>query len=165
MKKESIRFVIWISVLVLFVEIFFISDDPGDFQGSERIPKPTVDYWQLFAGITQEDKILEEAGPNYRMPVFPPELVARSGDEVILSGYFLPYSKIDSVIILSRYPNASCFYCGLAGIESVAMVKIAENHPQFLMDQRLVVKGTLSLNNSDVNKLAFIIEDAIVEEL
>ena len=84
---------------------------------------------------------------------------------MVLSGYFLPYSKLDSVIIISRYPNASCFYCGLAGIESVAMVEVSESDQQYRIDQRLIVKGKLALNSTNTKKLAFVIEDALIEKL
>jgi len=71
-----------------------------------------------------ERKYLEEAGAHYRIPVFADKLMDLSGKEVTLSGFFLLYSRLDSVIIISRYPNASCFYCGMAGIESVAMIEL-----------------------------------------
>ena len=69
----------------------------------------------MFADISMERKFIEAAGAHYRVPVFTPSLLAHSGKEVVLTGYYLPYSKIDSVIIISRYPNASCFFCGQAG--------------------------------------------------
>lgn len=125
-----------------------------------------ADYWEMFARISKERTFIEEANAYYRIPVFTPELIAETSKEISLVGYYLPYSRLDSVIIVSRFPNASCFYCGQAGIESVAMVELDEpdNH-SFRMDQLLTVQGKLLLNNSDINRLAFVIEDASVKPL
>lgn len=127
---------------------------------------PPVDYWKMFAGISLERKFIEDADAYYRIPVFTSELLAHTGKEVTLSGYFLPYSKLDSVIIISRFPNASCFFCGKAGIESVAMVELGGvNERSFRTDQRLTVRGKLLLNSTNYKKLAFVVADATVEEL
>lgn len=126
--------------------------------------KESVDYWQMFAAISKEKKYFEELDAYYRIPAFTPELMALSGKELTLTGYYLPYSKMDSVIIISRYPNASCFFCGQAGVESVAMVELHKRKPKSLRtDQLLRVKGKLFLNSSNVNKLAFVLEEAMIE--
>ena len=125
---------------------------------------PKEDYWKLFASISLERKFMEEANVYYRIPVFSQELQDLEGDEIVLSGYFLPYAKLDSFIIISRYPNSSCFFCGQAGIESVAMVELQHAASNYRMDQIITVKGKLALNNSDITKLAFIVEDAEVDD-
>ena len=127
---------------------------------------PPVDYWKMFAGISLKRKFVAEADAYYRIPIFTSELLAHTGKEVTLSGYYLPYSRLDSVIIISRFPNASCFFCGQAGIESVAMVELRMGNKQsYRTDQRLTVKGKLMLNSSNMKKLAFVVADATVEEL
>ncbi len=164
--KKNVHDIIWISFVIIVATLI-----GNFFQGKEYpnqesiIETPSVDYWKKFAEITKERKYIEEASAYYRIPIFTPELLDLSGEEIMLSGYFLPYSRIDSVIIISRFPNASCFYCGMAGIESVAMVELGKGGQRFRTDQRLVVKGKLALNSTNVNKLAFVIEDARVEEL
>ena len=147
---------------VLAYVLFNVEENDENKRLAEAL---SIDYWEMFAEIKKERKYIEEASAYYRIPVFTPELVDLSGQEVTLSGYFLPYSKVDSVIIISRYPNASCFFCGLAGIESVAMVELGKTMKQFRTDQRLVVRGNLLLNSTDVKKLAFVISKASVEEL
>jgi hypothetical protein len=163
--KENIKYVIIIAGIALVVEVFYFFYKQNFSGDTELISMPSVDYWEVFEQITMERKYLADAGAHYRVPVFTQELIDLSGKEVTLSGYFLPYSRVDSVIIISRYPNASCFYCGMAGIESVAMIELKTKSPFYRTDQRLLVKGNLALNNSDVNKLAFIIEEAIIEEM
>lgn len=122
----------------------------------------SIDFWKLFESISMKRTYFEELDTYYRIPIFTPEIEKYSGQEITISGYYLPYAKLDSVVIISRYPNKSCFFCGQAGIESVAMVELNKSAPMFETDQTLVARGTLSLNSSDFKKLAFIIEDAAV---
>lgn len=134
---------------------------------SKEIAKfPAVDYWEMFAGISLERKFIENADAYYRIPVFTSELLALEGKEVTLRGYYLPFSKEESAIIISRFPYANCFFCGQAGVESVAMVEPGnKNRKSFRTDQRLTVTGKLVLNSTDFKKLAFVIEDASIEEV
>lgn len=147
-----------------FLAFIFLYDN--DILKGEVIHDPISDqYWEMFSGISLKRTYVEEAEAHYRLPVFTPELQALKGEEVSLAGFFLPYSKVDSIIIISRFPIASCFYCGQAGVESVAMVEMVDSPAKpYKTDQRLVVKGKLALNNSDVNKLAFVLTGATVEE-
>ncbi len=155
---------VWASVVAVAVSVFFFfEEEPGRMQGSFT-GDDSGDYWQMFAGISTERKYIEEAEAYYRLPVFGQELLDQAGQEITLIGYYLPYSRLDSVIIISRYPNASCFFCGKAGVESVAMVEM-RNVKSYRTDQLLSVKGTLELNATDLKKLAFIVADASVEEL
>lgn len=152
--------------MLLILAIAFYLSPQGNHLEQEVISESTsVDYWTMFAGISLERKFVEEADAYYRIPIFTSELLAHTGKEVTLSGYYLPYSKLDSVIIISRFPNSSCFFCGQAGIESVAMVEMGKSNPRYRTDQRLHVQGKLMLNSTNINKLAFVITEALVEEL
>ncbi|WP_462248446.1 DUF3299 domain-containing protein [Ekhidna sp.] len=165
MKKRAVD-IVWISSFVFIVTLIYAIYQVKIFNEAEQSQElPTIDYWQEFAKVTKERKYIEEASAYYLFPVFTEELVKLSGKEVTLSGYYLPYSKLESAIILSRFPNANCFFCGRAGIESVAMIELEGRASNFRMDQRLTVKGKLMLNNSNVNKLAFVLEEASVVEL
>jgi len=164
--KKSIQDTIWFVSIIIVASLIFVFYQDEEFQKLEAgLETPSEDYWSMFAQISKERKYFEEAGAHYRIPVFTKELLDLVGEEVMLSGYYLPYSKLDSVIIISRYPNSSCFFCGEAGIESVAMVELATLGPTYRMDQTLIVKGKLNLNDTDINKLAFVIENAQVEEM
>lgn len=163
MKSEQIKYLVRILVLAVFVGSFSLVHLQNETLDASKSSNLSEDYWRLFAEITKEKRYIEEASAHYRIPVFTPTLLGLSGQEIKLVGYFLPYSKIDSMIILSRYPNASCFYCGQAGIESVAMVELSNRKGKFQTDQRLIATGKLTLNSTNINKLAFVIEDASVE--
>ena len=166
MKKKA-QYIIWgTAIVLLIVAMTFYFFQQWEKSEREIISKsPPVDYWRMFAGISLERKFIEEADAYYRIPIFTSELLAHTGKEVTLSGYYLPYSKVDSVISISRFPNASCFFCGKAGIESVAMVELERiNRKSYHTDQRLTVSGKLLLNSTNFKKLAFVIADASVEE-
>ncbi|MEM1406335.1 MAG: hypothetical protein AAGG59_06135 [Bacteroidota bacterium] len=166
--KNKAQYTIWgISTLLLIVAMscYVYQRKKQTEQGVISKSQP-VDYWQMFAGISLERKFIEDADVYYRIPIFTSDLLALAGKEVTLNGYYLPYSRLDSVIIISRFPNASCFFCGRAGIESVAMVELGrESKNSYRTDQRLTVKGKLTLNSTNIKKLAFVVVDARVEEL
>jgi len=146
------------------MSVVFFFQDKSEQEQELRFATSHENYWLKFAEITRERTYIEEVGTHYLIPVFSPTLLSDEGTEITLTGYYLPYSRQDSVIILSRYPNASCFFCGQAGIESVAMVELVDLKT-YKTDQRLTVRGKLQLNNTDVDRLAFIIKEAEVEEL
>ncbi|MEM9896188.1 MAG: hypothetical protein AAF789_07445 [Bacteroidota bacterium] len=155
-----------LSLLLLLAAglVAVVSYDAKDKKNTvERIPFPEVDYWEVFELVRKKRHFVQEVGSFYQIPVFAEELLALEGKDIVLTGYYLPFSKQDSTIIISRFPNSSCFYCGAAGIESVAMVKIGLN-PDFRMDDMIIAKGKLLLNDSDLEKLAFILEEATVQK-
>ncbi len=67
------------------------------------------------------------------------------------------------VLIISCFPNASYFFFGQAGMESVAMVGFTGKVHQFKTDQMLSIRGKSKLNSFDIQKLAFVMEEATVE--
>ena len=163
--KGNVKYIVLIALLLAFVEVAFFGGTP-EVIADDSIELPSVDYWEMFAGISKERKYFDELSAYYRIPIFTEELHNHEGEMIELSGFFLPYSKLDSMIIISRYPNSSCFFCGQAGIESVAMVELKQpNQHDYIMDQMLRVKGRLRLNSDDINKLAFVISDASIEEM
>ncbi|MDN5213226.1 hypothetical protein QQ020_14250 [Fulvivirgaceae bacterium BMA12] len=167
MEKKA-QYITWgTSTVLLIAAITFYFFQQREQPKPEVISKsPSVDYWEMFAGISLERKYIEEADAYYRIPIFTPVLLAHTGKEVTLTGYYLPYSRLDSMIIISRFPNANCFFCGQAGIESVAMVEMEKvNRKSYRTDQRLTVTGKLMLNATNLEQLAFVIADASVEEL
>ncbi|MCG8308515.1 MAG: hypothetical protein MI975_14070 [Cytophagales bacterium] len=96
------------SVVILVVAITFCFLFQKQERKREIIPENlAVNYWNMFAGITQERRFIEEA--DARVPIFTSVLQAHSGQEVTLTGNYLPYSKLDSAIIISRFPIANCF--------------------------------------------------------
>jgi hypothetical protein len=125
----------------------------------------TEDGWMLFARVAFKTKYFKEYNENFLVPSFDAAIRQREGTVVQLTGYYMPIELPERTIILSRYPYASCFFCGGAGPESVAEVSLSSKPGKFRVDQIVTIKGKLKLNDTDVNHMNFILEDAeIVNE-
>ena len=71
----------------------------------------------------------------------------------------------EDLIILSKYNNANCFFCGNAGQESILEVRMLEAAPRrFEMDEKLTFTGRLKVNTTDWEVVSFILEEAVLVE-
>src|SRR5690554_4842162 len=59
---------------------------------------------------------------------FSPDLQSLDGQEVRISGYLIPLNAMGTSYVLSRYPNANCFFCGGAGPETVVELRLRPQH-------------------------------------
>ncbi len=53
-----------------------------------------------------------------------------------------------------------CFFCGGASPASVAEIYFKVKPPRFKADQIIAVRGILKLNDSDIDHMNFILNDA-----
>ena len=119
--------------------------------------------WALFAKTKFEAKYNEKAAEYFLYPVFAPELKAQVGKELSLEGYYMPIEiEGNAYIILSKFPYSQCFFCGAAGPESIAEIVFKVKPGKFEMDEFLRVKGTLKLNEGDIEHGNFILEGAVI---
>ncbi len=83
-----------------------------------------------------------------------------NGKWVEIRGFMLPLDHAQNFYVLSRNPYSSCFFCGKAGLESVARIKFREqpDGAKYRMDDVITVRGRLSLNNTRYDELAYIID-------
>ena len=115
--------------------------------------------WELFENVKFTPKYFEEVDAYFDVPTFDPGLLAMEDKEVVLSGYFIPI-EVDTIFVLSAFPYSSCFFCGGAGPESVAEIRM-DQVPDFLVPDAFVkVKGTLKLNNSNIDYMNFILRES-----
>ena len=100
-------------------------------------------------------------------PDFTEDMLQWQGKEVMLTGYIIPTAEAGGFegIIISKFPYAMCFFCGEAGIESVAELRMKEKAPEFEMDKPYVFKGNLLLNDEDFEQLNFIVTDVVLMDL
>ncbi len=115
--------------------------------------------WEIFEKVTFEAKYFEEADAYFEVPIFNDELVALQGTTVTLSGYYIPLI-LDSAAIISSLPFSSCFFCGGAGPETVVEVQLKQLPKNLQPDTFLKVQGKLKLNDSDINHMNFILQEA-----
>tara|TARA_Y100000782_G_C10185904_1_gene266516 strand:- start:680 stop:1117 length:438 start_codon:yes stop_codon:yes gene_type:complete len=120
--------------------------------------------WKALQDVRFTDKFSEEEQAYYYYPDFGFSVKALEGREVYIKGYMLVIDPKQGVYILSRNPNTACFFCGNGGPESIVELELKPDHPKFKMDQVVTIKGRLVLNQDDLYKCCYILEDAEVYE-
>ncbi len=120
--------------------------------------------WNIFARTKFEPRYDEALGEYLYYPDFSADLKKLEGKEVVVEGYYVPFSPDDgNYIILSKFPMSQCFFCGGGGPESVAEVNFAKDPGRFKIDDLITVRGKLKLNQDDLDHLNFILVDAVLE--
>lgn len=116
--------------------------------------------WKTLAKITYKKQYDELMGFKIDVPVFSAPIKALEGTEIIVKGYIIPVEgyKSHKEFIFSAFPYNMCFFCGGAGPETVMEVEAAEAI-EYTAEQ-LTLKGTLYLNDSDINRMMYMIKDA-----
>ncbi len=120
----------------------------------------TENIWKTLTKLTYKKEYDELLGFKIDVPVFSEQVKALEGKEVILKGYIIPIEgyKSHKEFIFSAYPYNMCFFCGGAGPETVMEVLAAE--PVEYSAEQIMLKGKLSLNDSDINRLMYLLTDA-----
>lgn len=122
-----------------------------------------VEGWGLFATVKFKTEYFKEYNLYLQVPVLDANTKAKPGMLVTLSGHYMPFEMQARHIILSKYPYASCFFCGGGGgPESVAEIVFAQNAPDFEPDQWITVQGKLKVNTLDIDRMNFIVENAVL---
>lgn len=118
----------------------------------------SVENWKAFGGLEYE-KTTDEYGEIF-VPKFGPEIKQLEGREIELSGYIIPFEGMfePDHLIVSAVPVASCFFCGGAGPESVAEIYLET--PVKYTAKKVTFVGKLTLNDSDVDQLMYILKEA-----
>lgn len=114
--------------------------------------------WKNLAEVTY--KISEDNFGELYVPVFSENTKKLEGKVVEADGYIIPFEGMfkPEHIILSSLPLAECFFCGSGGPETVMEVMMAS--PIKYTSKRVKVRGTLTLNSKDPEKLMYIMKDA-----
>lgn len=95
-------------------------------------------------------------------PVFSPEVKNLNGKVITIPGYIVPFENklTSSHLLLSSLPLNACFFCGVGGPETVAEIFLKKSIAY--TDKPVEVRGVLRLNDSDPDKLIYILENAEV---
>lgn len=124
---------------------------------------PTILTWPMLATTTYYNKRLDTLGGlDVLFPRFSTRIKSLNNKRVSIRGYVIPLTGSGNaqILILSKYPNSSCFFCGMAGPETIIEVRLKDHKKRFRMDEQITFSGYLKLNDSDINYLNFIIEQA-----
>lgn len=120
--------------------------------------------WTTLSKITFRKEYDEMLGFKVDVPVFGEEVQALADQEVTIKGYIIPVEgyKSHKEFVFSAYPYNMCFFCGGAGPETV--MEVFSNEPVKYTAEPIVLRGTLELNSSDINRLMYILKDAELAE-
>ena len=148
----KIRSIVSIRSVILFVALMIFV--------LEKTSAQTDLTWETLSDVTFDIEYDEEAFSYIMVPEFSKEIKSYEKVHVIIEGYFIQMDTEDNVHVLSRYPYASCFFCGGAGPESVIELQMSKKVKGVFLDERVFIEGTLLLNASDMDHFNYIIEDA-----
>ncbi|MBY5952671.1 hypothetical protein KUV23_16905 [Algoriphagus marincola] len=118
--------------------------------------------WRNLAEVSY--KISEDEFGELYVPVFSENIQKLEGKMVEADGYIIPFEGMfkPDHIILSSLPLAECFFCGSGGPETVMEVMLS--NPIKYTSKRVKVRGKLTLNSKDPEKLMYILQDATLVE-
>ncbi len=114
----------------------------------------------MLSDVFFNEKFVEAEGVTYLYPEFGTSVKRLDGQEVIITGYMFPMDPKRNFYIISANTFASCFFCGKAGPETIVQLKLKKGHRKYVMDERVTMKGTLKLNDSDYEQCNYILLEA-----
>ena len=126
--------------------------------GQVSLLAQSTNVWKNLTEVTY--KISEDEYGELYVPVFSENITKMEGKVVEADGYIIPFEGMfkPEHIILSSLPLAECFFCGSGGPETVMEVDMAS--PIKYTSNRVRVRGTLTLNSKDPEKLMYIMKNA-----
>ena len=138
---------------LLFVCIAFCATAPVAQAQSKNL-------WTTLGKVTFKKQYDEMLGFKVDVPVFADEVRALNGKLVEIKGYIIPVEgyKNQKEFVFSAFPYNMCFFCGGAGPETVMEVYAKESVKYTA--EAIILRGKLELNDSDVNRLMYILNNA-----
>ncbi len=123
---------------------------------------PDPDMWAMFSKTRFLEKLNREFGMYFLYPKFPDELKALEGKTITVSGFYIPLEmNASNIAVLSKFPQAECFFCGGAGPESIVVGYLKKKpNRKIKTDEIVKIRGVLRLNEDDIDELNFILQDA-----
>jgi hypothetical protein len=128
------------------------------FLSTAVIAQTSPSVWRDLSDVTY--KIGQDEFGELYIPVFSDKIKKLEGKVVEADGYIIPFEGMfkPEHIILSSLPLAECFFCGSGGPETV--MEVMMKNPIKYTSKRVKVKGTLTLNDKDPEKLMYILTNA-----
>ena len=132
------------------------------FQGLITSAQVVPITWESLADVSFDFQYIPEKNLLDPQPTFPEDLKALDGKKVKIRGYIVPMKVDKKAYALSAFPNASCFFCGNAGLETIMELHIKNKRKSFKIDEFRTFTGTLRLS-TEIEELPFVLENAIAE--
>jgi hypothetical protein len=117
--------------------------------------------WKVLADVRFSSQYSKDLGAYYLVPKFGSKVSRLEKQEVMLSGFFIPFNEQKQFFILSKFPLSACYFCGAAGPETIVELQLKpESVNRFSMDEVLTFKGQLVLNDNDLDHCNYILKNA-----
>ena len=151
---------------LFFLSGFLILGNVLLAQGDAREEREleAAQMWYKLSKITFKKVYDEFMGFKVDVPVFSEGIKKWDGKEIEIRGYIVPSQGYEgqTEFFLSAYPYNMCFFCGGAGPETIMEVYTKEEIDYTA--EAAIAKGILRLNDSDINRLIYAIEDVELVE-
>lgn len=121
---------------------------------------PEAITWDRLRDVQFRKKWYPQEGVVMLYPRFGPTTKALDGKAITITGYVIPIDLENGLYVVSRYPMASCFFCGAAGPESVMSLKFRKQPRRFRTDERRSFSGVLRLNADNIYEMNYILDGA-----
>jgi hypothetical protein len=122
--------------------------------------------WKTLSKVTFKSEKDPTFGYPIDVPIFSKEVKALAGKTVEVEGYIIPVEgyQRQGYFVFSAYPYNLCYFCGGAGPETVMEVFTKKGTTVKYTAKPITIRGKLVLNSKDVNKLMYLLEDAVLVE-
>jgi len=125
------------------------------------------DVWNTLAMVDKESKFDDMMGMI--VETARPQMVAQAlnGKEIEVRGYIIALAAKNELkhFMFSRYPQNMCFFCGAAGPESAMQVFMKGDATVDYTSDKVVLKGTLSIQAGDPSGLIYTLNQAELIEI
>lgn len=120
--------------------------------------------WNTLAMVEIDKKYSPEFGMEIVTPTVSPVAMSLQGKSIEVEGYFIALSAktAQSHFMLSRFPQSMCFFCGKAGPESAMQVFMKDNTKVAYTEDKIKIKGILSINPGNADELLYTLNDAVL---
>jgi hypothetical protein len=143
----------------------FTSPNEGKFAVEEEIQPAGV--WEDLLQLKFKISFDEEVDDVTFKPKFTELIRSYEGQMIEVEGFIIPHNIAADAMgdvddqgdkfMFSAFPLASCFFCGGAGSESV--MEAFPKAPINYTTKKITVRGRLKLNDKDLLKLPYILEE------
>jgi hypothetical protein len=117
--------------------------------------------WDHLADVTFEERYVEKTDAYYLFPTFGASPLEFEGISVTVKGYIFPLDVEGDFYVLSKYPFSACFFCGMAGPETIIEIQFkGKDRKRYKMDEEVTVTGILVLNPDDIEHCNYILTQA-----
>lgn len=122
-------------------------------------PVPTLITWQTLAQVKLKPTWYAPYNTDVNVPVFSDTLKKLNGQQVEITGFYIPMAMNSDKCALSKNPNSTCFFCGGSTVETIMMVNFKSKMMDFSDDAVITLEGKLSLDTI-FNEFFYTLKDA-----